>query len=323
MKAIVYTQNGNLDALKIKDIPKPVPKKNQVLIHVKASTLNILDYQRFKNNKKIPLSIRIMNRMQGSIGRPLGADISGIVVGWGENVSKFKIGDEVFAKTLGTFPAGGWAEYAVVDKDQVGIKPQKLSFEQAAAIPTSFETALGSVRKAKVKKDQQVMIYGSSGGVGLFAVQIAKAMGAIVTGVCSTRNVQIAKTLGCDSVIDYKKENFTQSKQKFDAIIGVNGSNPISSYKKLLTDNGIFVGVGMHQIFKTMLNAPFSKHVDFFADPMFPQKDYLMVAQKLANEGKLDPYIDEIYQAKDIKQAINYVITKHPHGKVAVDMNFD
>lgn len=324
MKGMVYTKTGGLDVLKIQEIKKPIPKDNQVLIKVKCCSLNIIDYERFKNlYGKVPLFPRLVNFIQGSVGKPLGADISGIVEEVGKNIKHVRNGDAVFGKTCGIFPAGGWAEYALVNESQVYSMPSTLSFEEASAIPTSFETALGGIRKANVQAGQQIMIYGASGGVGLFAVQIAKVYGALVTGVCSTRNLDIARQAGCDYVVDYKKEDFRSIGKTFDAIIGINGCNPIKEYKKLLNKNGIFVGIGNgKQAMKALFLSPFSKKITTYAVPIAPQKDYLAYAKEIAEKGALKPYIDNTYCIKDIKDAIHYVVTEHTHGKVAIVMDF-
>ncbi|AMB93301.1 NAD(P)-dependent alcohol dehydrogenase [Aerococcus sanguinicola] len=324
MKAMIYTKTGDLDVLKIQDIPKPVPNDNQVLIEVKASALSITDYERFKTlTSNVPFSTKMTSFVMGFIGSPIGAEISGIVVETGKNITHVKVGDCVYGKTAGTFPKGGFAEYALMDKERVFQKPENLSFEQASAISISFETALGALRKGKVEAGKQVMIYGASGGVGLYAVQLAKAMEANVTGVCSTRNMELAKQMGCNDVIDYKKEDFTKVGKKFDAIIGINGCNPMKVYKQLLKPNGIFVGVGdLKQATKALLHSFVSKNFSYFALPMNPQKDYLPYAKELSETGKLIPYIDKVYSVKDTKEAIRYIITSHAQGKIVVTMDF-
>ena len=173
-----------------------------------------------------------------------------------------------------------------MDKDRVFVKPQNLSFEQASAIPISFETALGALRKGNVKAGQQVMIYGSSGGVGLYAVQLAKIMGATVTGVCSTRNLELAKQMGCDYVIDYKKEDFTKVRTKFDVIIGVNGCNSMKDYKQILKPNGIFIGVGnVKQVTKALFRSFTSRNFSYFAGPMMPQKRLFILCKRTGRNG--------------------------------------
>ncbi|KAA8821616.1 NAD(P)-dependent alcohol dehydrogenase [Bifidobacterium vespertilionis] len=325
MKALIYTKTGDLDVLQIKEIDKPTPKDNQVLISVKACALSITDYERFKTlSSKVSFSTQIISALMGFAGSPIGAEIAGVVVEVGENITHVKVGDSVYGKTAGAFPKGGFAEYALMDKDHVCVKPQNMTFEQASAISISFETALGALRKGNVRAGQQVMIYGSSGGVGLYAVQLAKSMGANVTGVCSTRNLELAKQMGCDYVIDYKKEDFTKVQTKFDAIIGVNGCNSMKDYKRLLKPNGIFVGVGgnVKQVSKAFLLSFISRNFSYFAGPIMPQKDYLSYAKELAETGKLLPYIDKIYSVKDTKEAIRYIVSSHAQGKVVVSMDF-
>lgn len=242
MKAIVYTKTGRPEVLQIKNLPKHQAQKNQVLIRVKVCVLNVADYQPFEG--KINLSIHAMNLLLGRKGKHIGAEIAGIVEEVGPGISQFKVGDKVFGKVAGTMPVGGMAEYALMDKERVELMPTGLSFAAAASISISFETALGALIKANIKAGHEVMIYGASGGVGSFAIQIAKAMGARVTGVCSVRNVSQAYQLGCSQVVDYKREDFRQVGRTFDAIIGINGCNPMKDYQKLLKPKGIFVGVG-------------------------------------------------------------------------------
>lgn len=324
MKAMVYTKNAGLDALQIKEIKKPIPKDNQVLIAVKAGALSITDYERFKTlSDKISLSMKITSTLMGFVGSPIGAEISGVVMEVGKNITHVKKGDFVFGKSAGFFPKGGFAEYALLDKERVYQKPENLSFEQASAISISFETALGAVRKANIKKGENVMIYGASGGVGLYAVQLAKIMGASVTGVCSTRNIELAKTMGCDKIIDYKKEDFTKCGMKFDAIIGINGCNPMKTYKNLLVSDGIFVGVGnAKQGVKAMLTSFISKNFTYLAGVASLQKGYLAYAKELAEAGKLKPHIDKIYSVRDTREAIKYIVTSHTQGKVVLTMDF-
>lgn len=324
MKAMVYTRTGGLDVLEIKEIKKPIPNDNQVLIAVKAGALNISDYERFKTmNDKVSFSTKIMNAVMGFKGAPVGAEISGIVVEVGKNITCVKKGDSVYGKSAGFFPKGGFAQYALLDKERVYQKPENLSFEQASAISISFETALGAIRKAKIKTGQQVMIYGSSGGVGLYAVQLAKVLGAAVTGVCSTRNIEIARQMGCDYLIDYKKEDFTKIEKRFDVIIGINGCNPMKIYKKLLKEDGVFVGVGnAKQGFMAMFASLISKNFTYFAGAMSLQNGYLSYAKELAEAGKLVPYIDKVYSIRDTQEAIKYIITSHAQGKVVVSMDF-
>ena len=324
MKAVIYTKTGGLDVIKIKEIKTPKPNRNQVLIKVIACALNISDYQRFETKKgKIPLSTKITNKIMGYVGKPFGAEVSGIVTMVGKNVKNVKVGDQVFGKTKGTSPVGGLAEYALMDKDRIYIKPNNFSFEEASTVSISFETALGAVRKANIKPGQNVMIYGSSGGVGLFAVELAKANGAVVTGVCSTRNKELARRAGCDYVIDYKKEDFTQTNVKYDVIIGVNGCNEMKKYKTIMAKDAIFVGVGnVNQAMKALKASFFSKNFTYYAGAFTKQRDYLEYAKDLIEKNQLHTYIDNVYSVRDTKDAIEYLLNNHASGKVVIKIDF-
>ena len=324
MKAMIYTKTGNLEVIKQQSVQMLLPNDDQVLVEVKACALNISDYQRFQTkNGKIPVSTHITNKLMGYVGKPLGAEISGIVVKTGKNVTHVKKGDAVFGKTAGNSPVGGIAEYAVMDADRVYLKPDNYSFEEASAVSISFETALGAVRKANIKSGQKVMVYGASGGVGLFAVQLAKVAGAEVTGVCSTRNVELAKTAGCDKVIDYKKQDFTQSNIKYDVILGINGCNPMKKYKSMMKENGIFVGVGdVNQAMKALVASFTSHNFTYYAGAFTKQEDYLQYAKELAEAKKLQVYIDKVYSANQTIDAIQYLLTSHASGKVVVKIDF-
>ena len=325
MKAVVYTKTGGLEVVKQQSVEKPIPNENQVLIEVKACALNVSDYQRFQTkNGKIPFSTALTNKMMGYIGKPLGAEISGIVVDVGKNITHVRKGDAVFGKTAGSAPAGGVAEFALMDKERVWKKPENFSFEEAATVSISFETALGAVRKANIKSGQNVMVYGASGGVGLYAVQLAKAAGAKVTGVCSTRNTELAKIAGCDQIIDYKQQDFTQSDTKYDAILGINGCNSMKTYKKILSDKGVFVGVGnVNQAMKALATSFTSHNFTYYAGAFSKQPDYLQYAKKLAEAGKLHAYIDKVYPVNETADAIQYLLTHHAQGKVVIKTEFN
>lgn len=324
MKAIIYTKTGGLDVIKEKEIETPSPNDNQVLIKVKACSLNISDYQRFETKKgKIPFSTKVTNKIMGYVGKPFGAEISGIVINVGKNITHIKVGDAVFGKTATSSPVGGIAEYAIMDKDRVFIKPENLSFEEASTISISFETALGAIRKANIKPNQNIMVYGSSGGVGLFVVQLAKYLGATVTGVCSTRNIELAKEAGCDIVIDYKKQDFTQTNIKYDVILGINGCNPMKKYKAILKTDGVFIGVGnVNQAMKALKASLVSKKFTYYAGAFTRQSDYLEYAYKLATENKLHTYIDKVYPSYKTKEAIEYLLNTHAQGKVVIKTEF-
>ena len=321
MKAIVYTKVGGPEVLQVREVPKPQAKKNQVLIRVKACALNVADYQPFEG--KIGLGTHAMNLLLGRKGKPIGAEIAGIVEEVGPEISHIQVGDRVFGKVAGTMPIGGLAEYALMDKERVEAMPTGLSFSEAASLSISFETALGSLKKAAIKPGDEVLIYGASGGVGSFAIQIAKARGARVTGVCSTRNVTQAYQLGCSLVIDYKKEDFRQVGHTFDAIIGINGCNPMKDYKKLLKPDGIFVGIGNAKQASLALAKSFtSRQFTYLAGLVSPQKGYLTYAKELVEQGQLRPMIDKVYKTSQVQEVIRYCLEEHPQGKVVVAVDF-
>ncbi|WEV42062.1 NAD(P)-dependent alcohol dehydrogenase [Bifidobacterium sp. ESL0682] len=322
MKAIIYTKPGDLDGLKIQEVSTPASNDDQVLIKVKACVLNVLDFTHFSNkNGKPSLSGKLTDRMTRIIGHPLGGEVAGIVKRVGKNVTRLKVGDPVFGVTPGALPSGGLAEYTVLDKDNVALKPAGLSFAQAAAATLMFQTALGALRKARVKSGDKVLVYGASGGVGQYVVQIAKAMGAEVTGVCSTRNVELAEEMGCTQVIDYKIQDFRKINTRFDVIIAVNGSADVKDLLGMLKSDGTLIPIGQHYT-KALLRAPFNKHIATYSQPMAPQKDYLQAATKLADAGKLAPHVDHVWPVTEAKQAFEYALTQHVQGKIVIATDF-
>ena len=238
-------------------------------------------------------------------------------------LSYFKVGDEVFGDLSGC-GWGGFAEYVTVPEYALALKPTNISFEEAAATPMAGVTALQGLRdKGKIKSGHKVLIYGASGGVGTFAVQIAKSFGAEVTGVCSTRNLEILRSIGADHIIDYTKEDFTQHKECYDLILGVNGSNSISAYKRVLKPNGIFVHVGgsESQFFQTLFLGPFismtgSKKISSLLQRA-NQKD-LNDVKELLETGKVKPIIDKRYKLSEVTEAFNYFQEGHAQGKVVI-----
>ena len=255
MKAIVYTKYGSPDVLRLQEVTKPEPAADQVLIKVRAASANALDYRRFE---KLSSMGRLMEeRFIKSVGKVLGADIAGVVEAVGANVKQFQPGDEVFGVSAGS--SGGFAEYASANENHLALKPANLSFEAAAAVPVAAMTALQGLRdKGQIRPGQKVLINGASGGVGTFAVQIAKAFGAEVTAVCSSRNVDMARSIGADHVIDYAKDDFTQNGGQYDLIFAVNGNHLLSAYRRALNSQGIYVCAGgaLSQLFQAMLLGP-------------------------------------------------------------------
>jgi NADPH:quinone reductase-like Zn-dependent oxidoreductase len=254
----------------------------------------------------------------------LGADIAGKVEAVGKNIKQFKAGDEVFGD-LASCGGGGFAEYVSVPESALALKPSNLSFEEAAAVPMAAVTALQGLRdEGKIQSGQKVLINGASGGVGTFAVQLAKYFGTEVTAVCSTRNQELARKLGADHVIDYSKENFTQSGKEYDLILAANGYHPLSAYKRALTPEGIYVMAGgtMSQIFSAMLLGPLmsiggnKKMGGVSAKPN--QKD-LNFMKELLEAEKIKPIIDKRYPLSDLPKALRYLGEGHAQGKIVIN----
>ena len=320
MKAIVCNKYGSPDVLEIKELKKPLPTENQVLVRVHSSSLN---YSNLVLLKGKPFLARFaFGLMRPKFSIP-GGDIAGKVEAVGKDVKLFKVGDEVFGDLSGC-GWGGFAEYVTVPENALAIKPTNISFEEAAAVPMASVTALQGLRdKGKIKSGQKVLIYGASGGVGTFAVQIAKSFGAEVTGICSTRNVEILHSIGADHIIDYTKEDFTQNKERYDLILGVNGSNSISDFKRVLKPNGNFVHVGgsESQFFQTIVLGPLismtgNKKISNLLQRA-NQKD-LNHIKELLEIGKIKPIIDKRFKLTEITEAFNYFQEGHAQGKVVI-----
>lgn len=257
MQAVVCTKYGDSDVLLLKEVHKPVPKDEEVLVKIHASSVNYGNLVLLKGEPYLARLAFGLFKPKYSIP---GGDIAGVVESVGTGVKQFQPGDEVFGD-LSAYGWGGFAEYVCVPEGALVLKPKNMTFEEAAAVPMAGVTALQALRnKGKIQPGQKVLIYGASGGVGTFAVQLAKSLGAEVTGVCSSRNVEILRLIGADHVIDYQKEKFSQSQEKYDLILGVNGGQPLSVYKRALNPQGFFLHVGGsgEQLFQTMLQAPWT-----------------------------------------------------------------
>ena len=236
MKTIEFTKYGSPDVLQFKEVEKSTPKENEVLVKVYAASVNAADWHIMRAT---PFLARLENGLQKPKNTKLGADIAGVVEAVGRNVTQFHAGDEVFG-SLPLNELGGFAEYVCADEDELALKPAGLTFEQAAAVPLAAFTALQGLRdKGQIQPGQRVLVNGASGGVGSFAVQIAKSFGTEVTGVCSTRNLDMVRSIGADHVIDYTKEDFTQNGQRYDLIFDAVGNRSVSDYKRALSPNGI------------------------------------------------------------------------------------
>src|SRR5438034_16350 len=324
MKAIVYCNYGLLN-LKLQEIEKPTPADDQLLVRVHAASVNPLDWHFIEGTPYIGRFLFGFGPRKPKETR-LGVDFAGTVEAVGKNVTKFKPGDEVFGGKGGAF-----ADYVCPRAGRaVALKPANITFEQAASVNIAGITALQALRdKGKVRSGQKVLINGASGGVGTFAVQIAKSLGADVTGVCSTRNVDLVRSLGADHVIDYTKEDFTKSGQRYDVILDNVGNQPLLSFRRALIPKGKYVMIGgggpndqgligpLFRPIKAMLLSPFmSQEMGMFiADTN--QKDLAVLAD-LMQSGKVKPVIDRTYKLSEVPAAIAYLEQGHARGKVVI-----
>jgi NADPH:quinone reductase-like Zn-dependent oxidoreductase len=323
MKAIVYCDYG-LANLKLADIAKPTPTDDQVLVKVQAASVNPLDWHFIEGTPMI------MRAMGVGLRKPkdtrLGVDFAGIVEAVGKNVTQFKRGDEVFGGRDGAF-----AEYVCPRADRaVALKPANITFEQAASVNIAGLTALQAVRdKGKVQPGQKVLINGASGGVGTFAVQIAKSFGAEVTGVCSTRNLEMVRSLGADHVIDYTKEDFTKSGQHYDAILDNVPNHSLSECRRVLTPEGKYVMIGgggpndnrwigpFGRLIQTLVMAPFVSQKMGMMMAQLTKSD-LTVLGDMMQSGRVKPVIDRTYKLSELPAAIAYLEEGHARGKVVI-----
>jgi NADPH:quinone reductase-like Zn-dependent oxidoreductase len=309
MKAVVYNKKGSPERLIFCEMDKPLPNENEVLIKVHAVSLNAADYRSMK------MGIIPKRKI-------FGADISGNIESIGKNITLFKPGDEVMGD-LASFGFGGLAEYVTAPERALITKPSKISFEEGAALPMAGLTALQALRdKGNIQKGHKVLIVGCAGGVGTFAVQLAKYFEAEVTGVCSSKNIQQTISLGADYVIDYSKEDLTKIHDRYNLILAVNGNYPLLAYKKTLTPGGIFVMIGgsLSQIFKSLI---FGGLLSFGSKKMKSlsakanRKD-LEFLSKLLEDGKIKPVIDRRYSLDKTSDAMNYLSQGHSTGKVLI-----
>jgi NADPH:quinone reductase-like Zn-dependent oxidoreductase len=317
MKAVVRARYGSPDGVRLAEVAAPKPADNEVLIKLCAASVNPLDLFLMKGAP--------WNRVPG-LRTPkhqvLGCDIAGRVEAVGKNVERFRVGDEVFGVT--GFGGNGFAEYVCAMEGKLGPKPANLSFEEGAAVPIAAMTALQGLRdKGRIQPGHKVLIEGASGGVGTFAVQIAKAFGAEVTAVCSTRNVDIARSIGADHVIDYTLVDFIRTGQRYDLILGANAHHSIFDYRRALSQDGIYVAAGgsVFQIFQALLLAPFlsrigRKKMAFFIANI-NQKD-LVFLKDLLEAGKVVPVIDRRYPLSEAAEALRYLAQGHAQGKIVL-----
>ena len=322
MKAAIYTSYGGPDVVRITDVEKPVPKDNEVLMRVRAASVNPLDWRLMKGEPRL---LRLFFGLRKPrLGRP-GVDAAGEVEAVGKNVTQFKPRDEVFGACRGAF-----AEYACSGESKVAMKPDDVTFEQAASVNVAGLTALQGLRdKGKIQPGSKILINGAAGGVGTFAVQIAKSFGAEVTGVCSTRNIDMVRSIGADEVIDYTRHDFTTSNQRYDLILDCVGNHPFSECRRVLTAKGRFIMIGApHDMTVMGLLAPMigalwsslfgnRKAVPFISKPS--QEDLILLGGLIVT-GKLEPIIDRRYNLSEVSDAMRYVEEGHARGKVLINL---
>ena len=320
MKAVVFRSYGSPDVLRIEEVERMLPRDDQVLIKVRAAAANPLDWHFMRGT---PYIVRLTAGLRKPKKTRLGADVSGEVVAVGRNVTHFKPGDAVFGIGAGTF-----AEYARAPENTLALKPANLTFEQAAGAGVAAVTALQGLRdKGRLQPGQKVLINGASGGVGTFAVQIAKSLGAEVTGVCSTRNVDLVRSLGADHVIDYARDDFTLSTQRYDLILDNVGNQPLSAVRRVMTRKGIYVMIGgsnegrwigpMGRAAKAYLYSPLVSQEFGMMLASAGAEDFAALKQ-LMETNKVTPVIDRTYPLSEISSAIRYLEEGHARGKVVI-----
>jgi NADPH:quinone reductase-like Zn-dependent oxidoreductase len=320
MKAAIYSSYGSPDVIQIMDVEKPVPKPNEVLLKVRAASVNPLDWHFLRG---LPYPVRLMT----GLGKPkmtgLGVDVAGVVESVGANVTQIEAHDPVFGSCRGAF-----AEYACAPDSALVRKPDNITFEQAASVPVASYTSLQCLRdKGQIQPGHKVLINGAAGGVGTFALQIAKSFGAEVTGVCSTRNVELVRTLGADHTIDYTREDFTQNAQRYDMLLDLIGNHSLSAIRRVLNPRGICVTAGS-EAGNWMLDSIARSLQALLLSQMTSQKFAgclakanqadLLVMQGLLRTGKVIPVIDRRYSLSEVPAAIRYLEAGHARGKVII-----
>jgi NADPH:quinone reductase-like Zn-dependent oxidoreductase len=334
MRAIVFDRYGPADVLRLEEIDKPVVKDDDILVRVRAASANPYDWH-FMTGKPYIMRMMISGLLKPKVKR-LGGDLAGEVEAVGKNVTRFRAGDAVFGSVNGAVPGqgplelGSFAEYVCASEDHLVPKPANLTFEQAAAVPLAALTALNGLRDpGRIEPGQRVLINGASGGVGTFAVQIAKSMGAEVTGVCSTRNVELLRSIGADQVIDYTREDFTRSGQRFDLMFDLVGNRSLSECTRLLNPTGVYLicfGRPEHnwvgpfpQLLQARVMSPFVKPklVDLAWHLKAEDLDLL---RELPATGRVTPVIDRSYPLGEAPEAMRYLEEGHARGKVVINV---
>ncbi len=322
VKAITYTEYGPPDVLLCREVAKPVPGDNEVLVRIRAASINPLDWHFMRG---APYFLRLMAGLRRPKVTRLGVDVAGTVEAAGRNVTQFKAGDEVFGACRGAL-----AEYVCATEGRVAPKPANVTFEQAAAVPVAAISALQALRdQGRIQPGQKVLINGAAGGVGTIAVQIARTFGAEVTGVCSTRNVDLVQSLGAHHAVDYTREDFTQSGRRYDLILDAIGNHSRSDLQRALTPTGIAVLVGGPNEGRWL--GPVAGMLMAVASSWFTRqklrpfmaslnKADLLVVEELLQAGKVTPVIDRTYPLSDVPSAIRYLEEGHARGKVVITM---
>ena len=321
MKALVYRRYGSPDVIQCEESEKPAPRDDEVLVKIRAAAVNPLE--RVVLGK--PYLIRPLLGMFAPRDQKLGRDMAGEVESVGRNVTRFKPGDAVFGVCRGAF-----AEYACAPESKLALKPETVTFEQAASLPVAGLTALQGVRDSgQVRPGQKVLINGAAGGVGTFAVQIAKSFGAEVTGVCSTRNVEMVRSIGADHVIDYTQEDFTKLEHRYDLIFDCVGNHSLAALRKLLTPNARYIAVGapaqgrwlgpLAHVLKTVVASWFVRQKLLVMLARIRSAD-LTTLGELIQAGKMTPVIDSRYRLSEAPQAIRHLMEGHARGKIIITM---
>ena len=320
MKAIVYKKYGPPDVLQLKEIEKPIPKENEILVKVKATTVTVADIR--SRSFTVPPAFWLPARITLGFKQPkkkiLGMELAGVVESVGKDVKRFKEGDQVFAASLAGF--GAYAEYKCLPEDgPVTIKPSNITFEEAAAIPIGARTALFFLRKTNIERGQKVLVYGASGSVGSYAVQLAKYLGAEVTGVCSTSNLELVKSLGADKVIDYTKEDFSSNSETYDVIFEAVNKSSFTDCMKLLKKDGTYINVTEPLPNARMLWTQLTTSKKLILSRNSPETpEALNFLKELVENGSVKVVIDRNYRLEEIVEAHRYVEQGHKKGNVVI-----
>jgi NADPH:quinone reductase-like Zn-dependent oxidoreductase len=318
MKAIVRATYGPPDVLHLEDVPLPTLGDGDVLVRVHAASANAGDWHLLRGT---PFPIRLVAGLRMPKFKIIGTDVAGHVEAVGRNVTQFRPGDEVFGE-LSRCGFGAYAEFAAAPEKALALKPANLSFEEAATLPTAGCTALQGLRKGRIQRAQRILINGASGGVGMFAVQIAKTFGTEVTAVCSTRNVDVVRSIGADHVIDYTTDDFATRGQRYDLILAANGDRSIWDYRRALTADGCYAMTGgsNRQLTEALLFGPLlSMGRQQFGNVLVkPNQADLLALKELCETGAVRPVIDRRFPLSDVSSAVQYVEEGHARGKVVV-----